>query len=252
MNVKASREACRYRAQLGGFNRLVERTTQIIADALNAVKKPYIAFSGGKDSHVVLHLARSINPNIPALTGYDDWHLPETLDLINATPNLTKIAATIWHSDFFTSYPDGKPESLPENAVWFDAVKNSRIAPYAKSQGFDCCLLGLRKAEATYRRLHLCSKGTFFFCRSHQMFECNPIADWRVEDVWAYLLSKDVAYNKAYDKLTAMNIPLEAQRVGPFAVEKVLGFGQLAILKRGWADLFNQFVEKYPQARAYV
>ena len=84
------------------------------------------------------------------------------------------------------------------------------------------------------------------------MWQCNPIAHWTVMDVWAYIHIHAIAYNKAYDILTALRVPLDEQRIGALAQRTVLGYGQLEILKRGWPDLFNRFAARFPEARAYV
>jgi len=78
------------------------------------------------------------------------------------------------------------------------------------------------------------------------------VAWWSTLDIWAYIFSRNLPYNHAYNKMDEMGIDLERQRIGPFAVERVLGYGQLQILKRGWPDLYNQFVAQYPEMRAYV
>ena len=70
--------------------------------------------------------------------------------------------------------------------------------------------------------------------------------------MWAFILSRDIPYNAAYDVLTSLDIPLKYQRIGALAVRSVLGYGQLAILKRGWIDLYNAYVARYPEARLYT
>ena len=52
--------------------------------------------------------------------------------------------------------------------------------------------------------------------------------------------------------MSEIGVPLEQQRIGPLAVDSVLGYGQLAILKRGWPDVFNRYAARHPEARNYV
>lgn len=59
-------------------------------------------------------------------------------------------------------------------------------------------------------------------------------------------------YNRAYDVLAGLGLPLREQRVGPLAVERAIGYGQLAILRRGWPQLYAAFVAKYPEAASYT
>jgi 3'-phosphoadenosine 5'-phosphosulfate sulfotransferase (PAPS reductase)/FAD synthetase len=69
-------------ARLPAFKRRVERAKALIAEVLAMSKNPYIAFSGGKDSAVTLHMARSIDPSVVAIWSDDEWNLPETMELM--------------------------------------------------------------------------------------------------------------------------------------------------------------------------
>ena len=42
------------------------------------------------------------------------------------------------------------------------------------------------------------------------------------------------------------------QRIGPFAVEAVVAYGQLARLREGWPEVFARFAARYPEARRYA
>jgi 3'-phosphoadenosine 5'-phosphosulfate sulfotransferase (PAPS reductase)/FAD synthetase len=249
--TESHRGACGLRARLAGFARLLGRTEAIIREALSQSARPYVALSGGKDSTVLLSLVREAAPDTPAIFSNDEWNFPETMAYLDAVPNLTRVASRVRHADWFTSWESG-PVDLPADTIWLDAAQGDGIPAFARGHGFDLAFIGLRKEEATYRRLHLCGRGTTFYCQTHAMTECNPLADWKVEDVWAYLLSRNIPYNAAYDRMTALDIPLPEQRVGPFAVEKAIGYGSLALIKRGWPGLWNQFTERYPQASNYA
>lgn len=81
--------------------RRVHRARRIIEQALVEMQSPSVAFSGGKDSTVVLHLVRSIAPDTPAHYGHEEWVLPETAALIEATPNVVKTALPDRHAEWF-------------------------------------------------------------------------------------------------------------------------------------------------------
>jgi 3'-phosphoadenosine 5'-phosphosulfate sulfotransferase (PAPS reductase)/FAD synthetase len=49
----------------------------------------YVAFSGGKDSTVLLHLVRSLYPEVPAVFVDTGLEYPEIREFIKATPNVT-------------------------------------------------------------------------------------------------------------------------------------------------------------------
>jgi len=248
MNV---REMALMHARLPRFQRKVDEAKEVIAEALERMRSPYISFSGGKDSTVVLHLVRTLAPNCPAVWSDDEWNLPETVALVDATPNLHRIAARVQHAEWFTSWDTDQPD-IPEGTVWVDAPANDGLQTYARQQSYDGAFIGLRADENSRRRVHLRKFGQLYFAAKHDAWQCNPIAWWSALDVWAYIHSHQVPYNRAYDKLAEMGLPLDRQRIGPLLQERVAGYGQMAILKRGWPDLYNRFVAAHPEASTYV
>lgn len=237
------------RARLPEFRTRLSESERIIAQALEKMRSPLVAFSAGKDSSVVLHLVRAQAPETRAAWGDEEWNLPETLVLVNTTPNLIRTAFPDEHAEFFKVWQDTAP---PGGTILIDRTQYTEWDYQRKLIGNDGTFLGLRMEENSKRRLHLKRRGALFFCERHGVWECNPIAQWTVEDVWTYIMSRNVPYNAAYDKLAEMGVELKAMRVGPLAQERVLGYGQLVLLKRGWLDLFNRFAEKYPEVRSYT
>lgn len=235
---------------LPSYRRRVERARQVVAEALEKMARPYVAFSAGKDSSVVLHLVRSVAPETPAVFSDDEWQFPETEELVRATPNCYRVAGEAWHAEWFTSWQDG-PRQLPADAIWVGG-RNSGPQEFARRQRYDGVFIGLRADENGYRRAHLRRYGLLFFSRKDGLWHANPIGWWRLEDVWGYILEYQVPYNRAYDRMFEAGIPPERQRVGPFAVERAIGWGQIAILRRVWPELYERFVTEHPEAAGYV
>jgi len=217
----------------------VESAQRIIAKALDVSDSPYVALSGGKDSTVVFDLVACQYRVVPAIWSDDEYYLPETGQYIKRLQgrwhDVRQIRTNCKHAEFFETRGD------------FDSLQD-----YAKQQNFSLCFLGLRQEENSVRRTHLRKNGPLFFAKSEKMWHCNPIHDWTARDVWAYIDSNAVDYNHAYDKLCEIGIDIEYQRIGPLAVERVLGYGQIAILKKCWPDVYHKFLEKHPEAANYV
>ena len=225
------------------FQRLLARTQRIIDAMLDVSRTPYVAFSAGKDSSVLLALVRAARPDVIAIYTDDEWRLPETDELLAATPNLRRVARPVAHTEWFTAHADGPPA----DAEWLEDVP-----AWGRGLGYDGAFVGLRAEESRARRVLLHSRGPLFWNARRHSWQCCPLRDWTTQDIWAYIQAWDVPYNRAYDVLAQLGVPITAQRIGPLAVERVPGRGQLAILRQGWPELWNRFAAAHPEARAYL
>ena len=226
-------------ARMGEYRHRLRSARRIIREALETEGRAYVALSGGKDSTVVYALARELRSDIPAIWSDDEWWLPETMEYMQRLQAVGLDVRQI--------------RTNAHHAEWFDVAGDyDGVADYARRQGWGLVLLGLRQEESAIRKAHLRRRGPLFFSPSSGQWHCNPIHNWTWRDVWAYIVSEGPDYNRAYDRLEEIGLEPQWQRVGPLAVEKVLGYGKLAELKRGWPDLYNRFVAVHPEAGTYT
>lgn len=235
-------------SRLRSFRRKVERARLLIEQAFRFNDSWYIALSGGKDSTCVLDLVRDHRPDTPAQFSARQWDLPETIQYLRSIPNLRKTGYAGQDAEYeWAQRWNGGEESARK--IWPDIrwVENHEEISRVSETGV---FLGLRADEAGYRTIHIASQGPLFQASGDGKWRCNPISWWNVMDVWAYIFARELPYNQAYDVMERMGIPIEEQRIGPFAY--ALSAGSAAILKRCWPEWWNLYVSAHPEARAYV
>ena len=248
------RSACLLYAKLPAFEYKVKRARATIRKAVELQDiRWYIAFSGGKDSQVVLDMVLHDSPSIAIMWGDDGWDYPETLTFladvesrrgvrIERVKNRGNIAGfAAWAG---RDWQGENPGPWDYECTSFD--DHSRLI---HKLGFDGVFLGLRKEESVRRFFSLVRFGPLHWTKGEQIWHCSPLHDWTTMDVWAYILSHKLEYNPVYDKLSDLGIKPEYQRVGP-----LISWGEdcYATLKRGWPDLFNHFAAEFPEMRCYV
>lgn len=230
LNWQQWQKTCMLHARSVKFQDRVRRATDICMFALENSVNPAIAFSGGKDSTVVYHIVKDIAPDIESFYWDDEFILSYSKNYIERLGDINIRKNQSRHTDWFQTNT-GKKDTLSQ---------------------FDTVFLGLRAEENAYRKKQLARYGLAFFSKKHDYNIINPIGWWKLIDVWAYIFSTNRDYNYSYRVMAEKNVEYNQQRVGPFANEKAVQYGQIAILKLCFPDDYNRFIQKYPIAKSYV
>ena len=146
----------------------------------------YVAFSGGKDSSVILDLVRRSGCK------YDAHYNLTTVD----PPEVVQFVRT--HKDVSTD--------LPEKTMWQLIVENgmppTRIARYCcqelKERGgkYRRVITGIRWEESAGRSKRQMTEP----CRNGHKHYLHVIIDWTEAEVWEYIKKYEVPYCKLYDE----------------------------------------------------
>jgi len=223
-------QACLVHANSVKFQDRVKHASELCLSVLEKIDKPAIAFSTGKDSTVIYHLVKDIAPDIEAFYWDDEFILSTSQEYLEKVGDINIRKNEAKHTNWFKTNI-GKKDFLTE---------------------FDTVFLGLRADENSYRRKQLSMYGLAYFSKKHQYNIINPIGWWKLIDVWAYIFSTKRIFNMAYKIMADNKIEYERQRIGPFANDRALGYGQISILKQCFPDDYNKFIKKYPIARSYA
>lgn len=171
------RQAFLERSRTPDHRRAVREAEDIIRGALERAQRPYVAFSGGKDSTVMAHLVLQQMPGILV------WH-----------------AWSIWRPPEVEAEMDGIAQAL--GAKRYRVVRglggrlHGQHVPRLLEEGHDLVFVGLRSEESGKRRRRIARR-----LYITDIPESWPIASWTWMDVWAYIVSHDLPYLGAYDQM---------------------------------------------------
>lgn len=240
-------------AKMPVFVRRVLRAKTIIHEGLQASSRPYVAFSGGKDSEVVLHLIIQERPDIPVVWFHQGAEYPDTEKIIGQL-------AGEWNLNLHIEYVSpGLLELLEEYGAYGTVAqtkyRNGDIARrliceptqrLVEQHGYDGVFMGLRREESRGRGFVMPSR----LVKSDGLLHINPIYDWKKEDVWAYLTANDLPYNTVYDKTKFRE--RDDIRVSAWAGGNFKTFGRFVELKYYYPEFFNEFANRFPRVQQYA
>lgn len=235
----------------------------------------YVAFSGGKDSLVVLHLALQADPTVPVVFFDSGLEYPETIT------HLDTIAAALKLPDRIEVEP-AEPDLLTmliRSGTWDHHTPNRRSrddvtdtligqpAAQAHRRHGPGELWGVRASESVARRrLYLaglsrhptsctcCPDGTRTRARHGGIVHRQdgttafcPIWDWTDEEVWTYLAQHRLPINPVYNKLRSLGAPGRALRLTSLLDAHQLRHGRAVWLRRGWPGIFTALQQALPR-----
>ncbi|MSU01906.1 phosphoadenosine phosphosulfate reductase family protein [Tissierella pigra] len=186
----------------------------------------YLAFSGGKDSQVIYHLAKEAGVKFDAhynVTGIDH---PELVYFMRK--NYPDVIRDMYEKSMFRLIEE---KGLPTRLKRF-------CCEVLKEHGGEgrICVTGVRWAESTKRKSRRPfeivtakkedkklfddndeDRRLFENCMQKGKRVVNPIVDWSDEDVWEYLKSRNIEYCELYDqgykRLGCIGCPMSSRKI---------------------------------------
>lgn len=170
-----------------------------------------VACSFGKDSEVVLHLCLQQYPSMPVVFCNTGIEFKETLEFRD-------LLIDEWH----LNYHEAKPEKNFGTIVREYGLPQIRASVNQKGGHIPKCCeylkdrpgmkmyhdLGIKAvftgilAEESHNRTMLAHRkdcGDYYYAKSQGLTKAHPIIWWSEQDVWDYIRSNKLPYNKHYD-----------------------------------------------------
>ncbi|WP_439033254.1 phosphoadenosine phosphosulfate reductase domain-containing protein [Gordonia terrae] len=235
-----------------------------IADYRDRHGGMWVAWSGGKDSTVVVDLARRVDPTVPVVFYDCGLDFPETRTY------LVDLAAA-WNLDLHVVPTEPDLLTLLVAAGDFDPAAPTRrftidmrvamiAAPASRAHTVfgPANLWGVRAEESAGRR-HLyrtqaARNGDVprgMVRRGGGTTSFGPIWNWSTEQVWQYSAARDIPPNPLYAKLASLGADNHTARVNAMIDPSRLDNGHVARLAAGWPELYHRLAEALPRLRDY-
>lgn len=260
--------------------RATGRDLRLVHDRLSAhldAHEGYVAFSGGKDSLVALHLTHQAAPDVPVVFFDSGLEYPETYayvaDLADAwdlnlhvmTPAAGALelmttaggwdhaaadhAVPDMHATLITDLAAAAHDDHGPGEIWGVRAGEARgrAAAYANALRAHRCEC-VPTCTSTQRRTHHGGR----IARQDGTVAYGPAWDWSTEEVWAHIARHRLPVNPVYAKLQRLGAPEHALRVSTMLDGSHLTEGRVTRLRRGWPDLFEELATVLPRLREYV
>jgi 3'-phosphoadenosine 5'-phosphosulfate sulfotransferase (PAPS reductase)/FAD synthetase len=251
----------RSHASTSQFTRKVDKARAIIDNALALDVVWILSFSGGIDSTALLDLLN--DAHLVVQWGDDGADYPETLQFLADTEQrysfeLQRIRCLEPWRDWCVEM--GRPDLAEPGSAMDDAWMNPHQWHHtwqslkdAAHHDYSGVFLGLLAGESRGRRMitHNGKRPLYQVKEEHGVWHCSPLASWTKQDIWSYIISRNIPYNPAYDKLAELGVPLEYRRVAPLTCFRAVQYGSVAVLRQGWPEMYNELSVTFPKVREY-
>jgi len=163
-------------------------------------ERPAMLWAGGKDSTVMLHLARAaFLGDIPFPIVFIDtgWQFRETYEYIDEILdrwNLRKQYIVLSNRE---ARIDGVSPETVSSARCCTYLKTAPLRDFVAKNNIDALAVGIRFDEHGLRGKEM----WFSERRDPQHTRVHPILHWSLEEIWEYVLKHDVPMNPLYKRM---------------------------------------------------
>lgn len=193
----------------------VRDKVKIAIDRLQAFEPPegyYLAFSGGKDSQCIYHLAKEAGVKFDAHYNLTTADPPELVWFIKKNyPDVSRDRPkeTMWQLIPRKLMPPTRlaryccqelKEGGGEGRIVVTGVRWAESVRRKQTRGIAEVLGKSRKTNLVLLNDNEQDRRMFENCTKKGKRVVNPIVDWEDEDVWEYIKSRNIEYCKLYDE----------------------------------------------------
>lgn len=229
------------------YEKKIELAQFCIDSALKTSKRQCVAFSGGKNSLVVLHMVLQKKNDVIVLFNNTTNEMPETLKYV-------RWLAKEWKLNFYEVKPETNfwkivdKYGFPHHRRYYNKkpkccyyLKIKPAEAFYKEHGVDCVFTGISAYESRVRKICAVKQGMLY--KNKKYLKAYPIIFWSDDDVWKYIEENNLPVNPAYKKYKInrigciactgfINWQKKMQKINPRLYEYVMRkMGQSLIIK---------------------
>jgi 3'-phosphoadenosine 5'-phosphosulfate sulfotransferase (PAPS reductase)/FAD synthetase len=248
----------RLRSKMPEYRRRVEQALAIVRRALD-LGTAYVSVSGGKDSIALLHLCRTLAPDLPA------WHIdsgmetPDTLAIIAqlaasfgvrvTRPDMTVDAMARLVGAWGYEGPDKLDGEWHWGASdWKAMLIDGPSRELCETHGYRVIFTGVRADESKGRTQRMRRFGAIHARKDGLTIAC-PLAEWSGLDSLAYAEAHGLPISALYTE-PGIGRP-EERRTGTMLGGTALTQGRLAVLRHRHPAEWRKLVDQFPHLENY-
>lgn len=252
--MSAATLADRIHARSPAFRRRVDRALEVVRQHAATGARIGIAYSGGKDSTVLLDLVRRAVPDAPAAFFDSSCELRQTYEIVEfygVDVIETQYALEdLCRAGGYWGYR-GEDADASRTFDFQHWLVTEPADHFAEMYDLDTMAIGLRAGESKQRRLNAMSRGEVYQTKAGRWHLC-PLARWTDDDVWAYIADRGLRYNAAYDQMAAIGVPRQDWRVSCLLGSAGATHGRYAYLRQIDPGAYNRLASIFPKIARYT
>lgn len=160
-----------------------------------------LSTSLGAEDQALTHMLVNVNKNIRIFTLDTGRLFPETYDLLSRTSKKYKKEIEIFFPE-----KDNVQKMVNSKGInlFYDSIENRKSCCYIRKieplqrafSGLDAWICGLRAQQAVTRS----DAQVFEWDQVNNIIKINPLVNWTEEQLWDYIKTNKIPYNKLHDK----------------------------------------------------
>jgi 3'-phosphoadenosine 5'-phosphosulfate sulfotransferase (PAPS reductase)/FAD synthetase len=205
-----------YREDIAGKIALADEVLHTLFEVADGFA---VAFSGGRDSLVALHLARKINPDIPVMLVNTGIEFPESLIYVrqlaekwNLNYHEVKPHVNFWSLVEEQGVPvagRGNTTFMKDLAQRADVklsnsccrrMKETPARQFYREHRTEGVVTGLRVDESLMRKLNFADYGALRYSSTYETLVSWPLYAWTSQDIADYIQANDLPLNPLYSQ----------------------------------------------------